>query len=198
MAAGIGVMSASNGVAACSGARVTFEEINAEATRIVVGTIRAIRWDQEAPDGMAITVEAVVRGAAAPEIFPLPPTYMGCDGRNPEPVGARLLIATGPHYFDASPPKDLHPYWLIGPADIVEPAGVEDPDVRHRTLGDLVDALDGDLVPVPTPDSVETFDQSPGVGDEPPIALVVLALVATAASVLGVVALVARRRAPGA
>ncbi len=183
------------GVAACSGALVTFDEVKAEATRIVVGTIRATQGDPEAPEGLAITVEAVVRGAPVREIFLLPPAFMGCDGRITEPIGARLLIATGPQYFDANPPEDLHPYWLIGPGDVLQPAGVEDPDVTHQTLGDLVKALGGELVRVPAPDAVETVDQSPGVADELPVAVFALALIAAAASVFGVVALVARRRA---
>ena len=68
-------------VVACSAAAVPAEEIRAEAERIVVGTIVAQAGDPEAPDRIAISVEAVIRGVATPEVVLAPPTYAGCDSR---------------------------------------------------------------------------------------------------------------------
>lgn len=137
--------------AACSGARVEFAEIRAEASRIVVGTITASRGDPLGPDAIAIRVERLIRGSSPVDLILDPPDYMGCDGRIAEPIGTRLVIATGLQFFDAAPPNDLHPYWIVGPDGVLDPAGVENADPAVRTVDDLVMAVGGGLTPVPVP-----------------------------------------------
>jgi hypothetical protein len=197
LASVVGVMSISGDAAACSGAMVTFDQVNAGANRIVVGTVRAVRGDPAAPDGLAITVESVVRGRPAQEVLLLPPSYMGCDGRIAEPVGARLVIATGPRYFDAGPPEDLHPYWLIGAAGVLIPAGVDDPNPQHRTLDDLVAALGGELTPiasaVPGEAAAQAAVTDPGEAVGVPLAAVIGGLIAATITVFAAAMVAARR-----
>jgi hypothetical protein len=129
---------------ACSGARVEFAEIRAEATRIVLGSVTATRGHPDAPDAIEIRVEHVIRGRAPASLVLAPPDYMGCEGRIAERVGTRLVIATGTRFFDAAPPTELHPYWIVGPGDVVDPVGVEGADPAIRTLDDLVASLGGE------------------------------------------------------
>ncbi|MBA2720029.1 MAG: hypothetical protein H0U52_12455 [Chloroflexi bacterium] len=140
---------------ACSGARVEYSEIRAEATRIVVGTIIASRGDPLAPDVLAIRVDRLIRGSSPAQLVLQPPEFMGCDGPIGEPVGTRLIIATGQRFFDAAPPQDLHPYWIVRADNTVDPVGVESHDPAVRTLDDLVVALGGELNVASTDPPVE-------------------------------------------
>lgn len=155
-------------VAACSGARVEYAEIRNEATRIVVGTIIDRRGDPAAPDAIAVRVERLIRGVSPIDLVLEPPDYMGCDGRIAEPIGTRLVIATGRRFFDAAPPNDLHPYWIVGPGDILDPAGVESADPAIRTVSDLAAAVGGEMVPVTVPSGppVEALPGAAITGDD--------------------------------
>jgi hypothetical protein len=182
---------------ACSGARVEFSEIRAEATRIVVGTIVATRGDPLNPDVIAIRVEALIRGSAPAQLVLQPPVYMGCDGLIAEPIGTRLVVATGRRFFDAAPPQDLHPYWIVRADNTLEAAGVENPDPAVRTLEDLVGALGGALVLAPSNPAPEETPSDEAVvggaaGNAWPIPVVIGLLVA--GGVLGLFIRSARRR----
>lgn len=115
-----------------------------------MGTIVASRGNPLGPDVIAIRVEALIRGSAPTQLVLEPPVFMGCEGRIAEPIGTRLVIATGQRYFDAAPPQDLHPYWIVRADNTLEAAGVENPDPGVRTLEDLVGALGGELILAPT------------------------------------------------
>ena len=152
---------------ACSGARVQYGEIRAEATRIIVGTITASRGDPLAPNVIAIRVERLIRGSSPAQLVLQPPEFMGCDGRIGEPVGTRLVIATGRRFFDASPPKDLHPYWIVRADNTLDPAGVESHDPAVRNLDDLVAAFASAAILAPTDPPVEVAPTDPEIAVAP-------------------------------
>lgn len=121
----------------------------------MVGTVVASRGDPLGPDVIAIRVERLIRGSSPAQLVLQPPDYMGCDGRIAEPVGTRLVIATGRRFFDAAPPTDLHPYWIVRADNTLDPAGVESHDPAVRTLDDLVAALGGAPIVAPTSPPIE-------------------------------------------
>ena len=135
-------------VAACSGAMVEVADIRGEATRIVVGTIVGTRGDAQAPDALAIEIDSVIRGTSPATLVLEPPSYMGCDGRIFEPIGTRLVVATGPHYLSAAPPQELHPYWVVRADGTAEPVGVSAEGAPRQSLDELAAWLGGSLVPV--------------------------------------------------
>ena len=181
-------------VTACSGATVSFEQIRTGADRIVIGTVIDVDATEDVSERILLRVEAVLRGVSGPEVVLEPPTFMGCGGRMDEPVGARLVVATGPHYFSASPPEELHPYWRVLPGDVVEPAGVDDPDPDHSRLDGLLAAFGGRAAatvepeaivePVPPPDQIAIVA----------VAIVVATLLAAAAVFTGAWSLARRHR----
>jgi hypothetical protein len=176
-----------SGALGCSGAQVPEDEIRREAERIVVGTIVARKGDPGAPDAIALRVDGVIRGVTPAQLVLQPPTYMGCDGRIAEPVGTRIVVATAPQYFDAAPPEELHPYWIVLPDGTVDPVGLETDQPPGRTLDDLAASLGG---------SVTAIDAAASTDDGSPDSMIVgavTALVVGAAVVLGAAA-VARRR----
>jgi hypothetical protein len=177
-----------SGALGCSGAQVPEDEIRREAERIVVGTIVARKGDPGAPDAIALRVDGVIRGVTPAQLVLQPPTYMGCDGRIAEPVGTRIVVATAPQYFDAAPPEELHPYWIVLPDGTVDPVGLETDQPPGRTLDDLAASLGG---------SVRAIDAAASTDDRKPDSMIdvaVTTLVVGAAVVLGAAA-VARRRA---
>jgi hypothetical protein len=135
-------------VAACSGAMVEVSDIRGQATRIVVGTIVGARGDAQAPDALAIEVDSVIRGTSPATLVLEPPSYMGCDGRIFEPIGTRVVVATGPHYFSASPPQELHPYWVVRADGTADPVGISAEGLPRQSLGDLAAWLGGSLMAV--------------------------------------------------
>jgi hypothetical protein len=177
-----------SGALGCSGAQVPEDEIRREAERIVVATIVARKGDPGAPDAIALRVDGVIRGVTPAQLVLQPPTYMGCDGRIAEPVGTRIVVATAPQYFDAAPPEELHPYWIVLPDGTVDPVGLETDQPPGRTLDDLAASLGG---------SVRAIDAAASTDDRKPDSMIdvaVTTLVVGAAVVLGAAA-VARRRA---
>jgi hypothetical protein len=125
--------------AACSGSPVSFEQIRTGAERIVIASIVDVDEVDGVSNRVTLRVERLLRGVSGPDVTLEPPTYMGCGGQMNEPVGARLVVATGPHYFSASPPEEMHPYWLVLAGDRVVPAGVDDPDPDHTRLDGLIE-----------------------------------------------------------
>jgi hypothetical protein len=182
-------------VAACSGATVSFESIRTGAERIVVATIVAVDTADAVPTRVTLAVQQVLRGVSGPEIVLEPPTFMGCGGQMDEPIGARLVVATGPHYFSASPPEELHPYWRVLPGDVVEPAGVDDPDPDHSRLGGLVADLGGGLPGASIePEAVVEPPSSPDTSAGLAVAIVVVTFLAAAVLFGSVVAAARGRR----
>lgn len=180
-------------VRACSGALVGYAEIRDEATRIVLGRVagREVGAGGEMTS-LLIHVDAVIRGSAPAELVLDPPTYMGCEGRIDEPVGAQLVIATGPQYFDAAVTGDLHPYWLVRDDGTVDPIGVWQEDPGIRTLDELVADLGGRLVPV---EGAAAGEGSQAGGLQPlPIALGGAAILGLAIVVIAVTSRISSRR----
>jgi hypothetical protein len=172
---------------------VSFEQIRIGATRIVVASIVDVDTTDGAPDRVTLRVHSVLRGVSGPELILEPPTYMGCDGRMNEPIGTRLIVATGPHYFADSPPQEMHPYWRVEPGDIVVPAGVDDPDPNHARLAGLIAEFGGLPVPPVEPEPVAEPVSAPA-----PSALLTLAIVVgtmlAAVALFAVVVVAARKR----
>jgi hypothetical protein len=177
---------AASPVGACSGAPVSFEQIRTGATRIVVASVVEV----ESIDKITLEVHSVLRGMSGRELVLEPPTYMGCDGRMQEPVGARLIVATGPHFFADSPAQEMHPYWRIEPGDIVVPAGVDDPNPDHTRLAGLIAEFGGFPVPPVEPEAL--VEQGPGPGVLLVTAIVVAMMLAVVA-LFGALIVVARK-----
>lgn len=175
-------------VAACSGASVPIDEIRGEAVRIVVGTIVAQHGDAGAPDAIAIEVDAVIRGEAPTELVLQPPTFMGCDGRIAEPIGTRVVVATASQYFDASPPQDLHPYWVVRANGIAEPVGVDAGGAPGLPIEELASWLGGALTPLEASAGPST--------DGMPLLGVAVAVLVVGLGVVGLVTLAVARRSP--
>ena len=177
--------------AACSGSPVSFEQIRTGAERIVIASIVDVDKVDGVSHRVTLRVERLLRGVSGPDVILEPPTYMGCGGQMNEPVGARLVVATGPHYFSASPPEEMHPYWLVLAGDKVVPAGVDDPDPDHTRLDGLIEefgALPAAAEPQAPIDPITEPELSPGM----PLAIVVATLLAVVA-LFGAVAIAARR-----
>ena len=172
-------------VEACSGASVPAEEIRREAARIVVGTIVARQDVGGAPETLVIAVDSVIRGESPRELVLRPPTYMGCDGRILEPIGTRVVVATGQQYFDAAPPADLHPYWVVRADGIAEPVGLDAGGAPGLPLEELAAWLGGTVNEVPA--TVEPDDT--GL-----LGSVVLPLLVAGIALVAAVTWVARQR----
>jgi hypothetical protein len=182
-------------VAACSGALVTFEKIRTGAQRIVIGTIVETDQIDGAADRVTLRIEAVIRGVSGPQLILEPPTFMGCDGRITEPVGSRLLVATAPRFFSVGPAEEMHPYWRLLEGDVVEPAGVDDPDPDHMRLAGLVADLGG--VPVTSPEPAANSDPASAPATSTGIAVAIVAVTFLAAAALFVTVVAAARRRRG-
>jgi len=182
-------------VTACSGALVTFEKVRIGAQRIVVGTIIEGGLVDGVAERITLRVDSVIRGVSGPEVVLEPPTFMGCDGRITEAVGSRLIVATGPHYFSASPPQEMHPYWRLLEGDVVEAVGVDDPDPDHTRLVGLVADLGGLPAAPSEPDAVVDPASAPDRGGIVAAAIVVATLL-TATVLFAAVILVERKRRP--
>jgi hypothetical protein len=172
---------------------VSFESIRTGAERIVVASVVDVDTADGVSDRVTLRVERLLRGVSGPEIVLEPPTFMSCGGRMEEPIGARLVVATGPHYFSASPPEELHPYWRVLPGDVVEPAGVDDLDPDHSRLDGLVADLGGGLPAASIePEAVLEPPSSPDTSGG--LAVVVVTFLAAAVLFVTVVAAARRRR----
>jgi hypothetical protein len=178
---------------ACSGASVTFEKVRIHAQRIVIGTIVEADLEDGVAQRLTFRVDAVVRGVAGPEVVLEPPTYMGCDGRIMEPVGTRLLVATAPRFFGVGPAEEMHPYWRLLAGNVVEPAGVDDPDPDHLRLDGLLADLGG--LPVTSAEPADASDAvSPAGGGEMVVPIIVATLLGAAALFTGAWRLARRRQ----